>query len=147
MTTGTLIGIAWKDKPRQPMLTADAAQISTEAGLAGDFRGGPGQRQVTVLFEDDWLAACAALGSDGAWTIRRANLLVRGLANPKAAGGTLLIGPVALRVTGETEPCSNMDRQWPGLTAALTTDWRGGLTTRVAAGGEVRVGDAVRWQA
>jgi MOSC domain-containing protein YiiM len=139
--TGSLLAIAWKDKPRQPMLTAPARLITPEAGVDGDFRGQPGPRQVTVLFEHNWAAACAELGEDQDWTIRRANLLIQGLANPESAGGRLRIGPVLLEITGETEPCCNMDRQWPGLTQALTPLWRGGLTTRVLEGGEVRIGD------
>ncbi|HCK85251.1 MAG TPA: MOSC domain-containing protein, partial [Hyphomonadaceae bacterium] len=65
----------------------------------------------------------------------------------RAAGGRLIIGGVELAITGETKPCANMDRQWQGLTAALTPDWRGGLTARVLRGGEVCVGDGVRWGA
>ncbi len=141
--TGRLIGIAWKEKPRQPMLEAAHAAITPAAGLVGDFRGAPGDRQVTIVFAQDWAEACAALGETRAWTIRRANLLVQGLANPRAGGGTLTIGEVELAITGETKPCANMDRQWPGLTAALSPDWRGGLTAHVLKGGEVWIGDGV----
>ncbi|HCK83210.1 MAG TPA: hypothetical protein DHW63_01405, partial [Hyphomonadaceae bacterium] len=81
MIEGRLIGIAWKDKPRQPMYEAARAAISVEAGVAGDFRGAPGDRQVTILFAEDWHAACAALGEARPWTIRRANLSVEGVAN------------------------------------------------------------------
>lgn len=143
--TGRLIGIAWKGIPRQPMLEAEVVAITPEAGLAGDFRGAPGERQVTILFAEDWAAACAELGETRAWTIRRANLLVDGLTNPRAAGGALSIGDVELAITGETKPCANMDRQWPGLTAVLAPDWRGGLTARVLRGGEVRLGDVARF--
>jgi MOSC domain-containing protein YiiM len=140
--SGSLVGIAWKPKPRQPMLTADRIIVTPEAGLEGDFRGSPGKRQVTVLFEEDWLAACTLLGETREWTMRRANFLVRGVANPQGPGGRLRIGPVLLEITGETDPCGRMDAQWPGLRAALTRDWRGGVTTRVLEGGPVAVGDA-----
>ncbi len=142
--TGRLIGIAWKEKPRQPMREAVHAVITPTAGLAGDFRGAPGDRQVTIVFAEDWAEACASLRAARPWTIRRANLLVEGLPNPRAAGGTMVIGGVELAITGETKPCSNMDRQWPGLTAALEPGWRGGLTARVLNGGAVQVGDAVQ---
>lgn len=137
----TLIGIAWREKPRQPMLTGSETLITPEAGLAGDFRGAPGRRQVTVLFEEDWLAACAELGEVRDWTIRRANLLVRGLKNPCAAEGRIVIGAVELQITGQTDPCNKMDQQWEGLRAALTPQWRGGVTTRVVQGGPIRLGD------
>jgi MOSC domain-containing protein YiiM len=141
--TGRLIGIAWKEKPRQPMREAERTSVTLEAGLTGDFRGAPGDRQVTVVFAADWRAACAQLGEERSWTLRRANLLVDGLANPCAAGRTLQIGDVVLQITGETAPCANMDRQWPGLTAALNPNWRGGVTTRVLSGGVLRLGDEV----
>lgn len=141
--SGTLIGLAWKPQRRQPMVKAESILVTPEAGLAGDVRGAPGRRQATVLFEEDWLAACAELGETRDWTIRRANFLVRGVVNPQAAGGRLRIGPVLLEITGETDPCSRMDAQWPGLQAALTPHWRGGVTTRVLEGGAVALGDAV----
>ncbi|MBU6405561.1 MAG: MOSC domain-containing protein [Alphaproteobacteria bacterium] len=141
---GALIGIAWRPKPRQKMTTAEEVMVSAEAGLAGDYRGAPGKRQATLLFEEDWLTACALLGETRAWTIRRANFLVRGIPNPKSAGGLLWIGPVLVEITGETEPCNRMDAQWPGLRAALTPDWRGGVTARVLEGGMVSLGAEVR---
>jgi MOSC domain-containing protein YiiM len=142
---GLLRAIAWKAKPRQPMLMAPNTVVTPEHGVAGDFRGAPGVRQVTIVFEDDWRVAGEALGAELPWTHRRANFLVGGLANPRAAGGRLQIGAATFAITGETEPCANMDRQHDGLRAALTPDWRGGLTAQVLAGGRVSVGDAVRW--
>lgn len=143
--SGTLRAIAWKTKPRQPMLTAGQTLVTPEHGVAGDFRGAAGQRQVTIVFEDDWRAACEALGQSLPWTFRRANFLIEGLANPRAAGARLRIGAAMFAITGETEPCSNMDRQHEGLRAALTPDWRGGLTARVIEGGAVTVGDPAAW--
>lgn len=146
---GRLIGIAWREKPRQPMIEAQARLITPDRGIEGDFRGAPGKRQVTVLFEHNWAAACAELGElEGRpWTIRRANLFVTGIGNPERAGGLLRIGPVLLEVTGETDPCSRMDAQWQGLTTTLSSYWRGGVTTRVLEGGEVKVGDGAAFQA
>jgi len=141
--TGELVAIAWKEKPRQPMVLAEAATVSVEKGLAGDFRGAVEGRQVTIVFAEDWAAACADLGAEPPWTARRANLLVRGLANPRAPGAVIAIGAVRLEITEETAPCSVMDKQMKGLRRALTPDWRAGVSTRVLAGGAIRVGDAV----
>lgn len=143
--SGRLEAIAIRSGPRQPMEVRGAAFVSPASGVEGDWRGKPGDRQATVLFEADWAAACAEVGGDHPWTVRRANFLLSGLSNPGAAGGVLRIGAVELLITGETEPCSRMDAQVSGLRAALTPDWRGGLTARVLNQGEVRVGDAAEW--
>jgi MOSC domain-containing protein YiiM len=44
---------------------------------------------------------------------------------------------------GETDPCGNMERAHPGLRAALTPNWRGGIYGEVLEGGTLSVGDAV----
>lgn len=141
---GRLAGIAIRSAKRAPMQTLDAAEVSVAAGVAGDFRGRPGDRQVTVIAADAWQAACAELGRELSWTTRRANLLVDGVSLPREAGGTIEIGDVRLRVTMETAPCSRMDEQCRGLRAALAPEWRGGVCCEVVEGGAVRVGDTVR---
>lgn len=142
----SLIGIAIREGPRAPMQTVVHCAVSGEAGLAGDRRGKPGKRQVTVLSESAWLRACAALGRPLPWTVRRANLLVRGLEfGPDDVGRQLRIGAVILEVTGETDPCRRMDEACPGLRAALEPEWRGGVCCRVLAGGAIAVDDPVAW--
>ncbi len=145
--TGKLIAIAMKSAPRQPMKLLDRAGISVESGVAGDFRGQSPGRQVTIVFVEDWTRAVASLDPSAPWTIRRANLLVGGIVNPRAEGGLLAIGPVRLEITGETHPCNRMEQQLPGLRAALTPDWLGGLTANVIEGGEIAVGDEATWVA
>jgi MOSC domain-containing protein YiiM len=127
------------------MAEVDRANVSAETGVAGDWRGKQKQRQVTVLFAEDWAAAVAGIEPRAPWTIRRATLLVSGVANPKRVGDVLAVGDVLLKVTGETEPCKRMEEQLPGLWEALKPEWRGGVTARVIAGGEIEVGDVVRW--
>lgn len=126
------------------METLDATTISVSAGVDGDHRGQLRCRQVTVITREGWEAACAELGQQLPWTTRRANILVEGLALAEATGRTIRIGEVALTITGETDPCSRMEEQAPGLCDALTPEWRGGVTCDVAHGGEVAVGDGAR---
>jgi MOSC domain-containing protein YiiM len=144
---GRLQSIAVKAGPRQPVQELKRASVSIDAGMAGDWRGKAVGRQITILFSEDWAKAVTDLDPSALWTVRRANLLVSGLANPKAAGGVLAIGRISLFITGETTPCSRMEQQLPGLRAALTPDWRGGLTANVIEGGEIGVGDVARWVA
>ena len=141
---GRLAGIARRAKKRAPMETLESAEFSAETGVANYSRGKPGKRQVSLLSAEAWQAACDDTGTDAPWTTRRANLLIEGLDLPKTAGQIVAIGDVRLRTTVEIDPCSRMDEQVPGLTDALTPDWRGGIGCEVIAGGVVTVGDDVR---
>jgi len=140
---GRLAGIARREKKRASMETLESADINATTGVAGDFRGKPGNRQVTLLSMRDWQSACEELGAELPWTVRRANLLIEQFDLPKAAGHIVAIGPVRLRTTIEVDPCSRMDEQAPGLRKALRPDWRGGVACEVIEGGTVSVGDEV----
>lgn len=140
----TLTGIAIKQASRSPMQETDSATITREKGLTGDFRGKPGNRQVTVLSHESWQQACSELNTELPWTTRRANLLLTGIRfNPEDVGKALLIGDVRLEITRETDPCKRMDEARQGLKNILTPDWRGGVCCRVISGGQVSAGDVV----
>lgn len=139
---GEVIGIARRDRPRAPMQPLSEAEITIEAGLTGDFRGAVRGRQVTVLTEEGWLAACAELGRELPWTTRRANLLVRGVDLTGRVGTRLQVGEAVLVITDECDPCSVMEKAHKGLRSALTPGWRAGTACRVARGGLVRRGDS-----
>jgi MOSC domain-containing protein YiiM len=145
MTAGRLVGIARRPMRRARMEEIAEGAVSVEAGLEGDFKGAKyPRRQLTLLAREDWQAALAEIGAEGlAWTARRANLLVAGMALPRAAGAILTVGPVRLEVTAQTYPCARMEEARPGLLKALAKDWRGGVTTRVLAGGRIALGDTV----
>jgi len=144
---GRLIGIAVREGHRAPMQVRERALITGGAGVEGDYKGLKHPRRgVTVLAREAWEAALAELdpsAADLAWTARRANLLVEGVALPRAIGGVVRIGAVVLEVTFPTTPCRRMDEAHAGLMKALYQDWRGGITTRVVEGGMVALGDAV----
>lgn len=140
---GVLAGIARRGTTRAPMEELDAVEITVERGVADDFRGRPGKRQVTLISAEVWNEVCAELGKELPWTTRRANLLVRGVELPRAPGYVIEIGPVSLEVTLETAPCSRMEEQCAGLKRALSPDWRGGVCCRVLTGGRLAVGDEV----
>ena len=142
---GRLTGIARRSARLQPMQELRSATITVTGGLEGDHKGARfPDRQVTVLAQEAWCDAVAQAGAaELAWTARRANLLVRGVHLPRAAGGVLRIGTVRLEVTGQTVPCRRMDDAVNGLRKALHPDWRGGVTCRVLEGGSVSLGDPV----
>ena len=143
----TLIAIARKPASRAPMAELESARVTTSAGVDGDIRGKPGDRQVTILCRDAWRTACAELDVELPWTYRRANLLVDGIPLFESTGTFLRIGNALFEITGETEPCGLMESQHTGLLAALQPDWRGGVCCRVLAGGTISVGDNVAVEA
>ena len=141
---GKLMGITYREGTRKPMIEIDACEVTEKSGVNGDYRGKPNKRQVTVMCEEKWKAACTDLGEELYWTTRRANLLLSGMSiGPECIGKTLKIGDVELKIIMETDPCFRMNQLRPGLKKALTPDWRGGACCRVLSGGNIAVGDNV----
>lgn len=132
------------------METLGHVAVTIERGVEGDCRGvrkptGRNRRQVTVFTLAGWQAALAEVGAQIAWEQRRANILVDGIVLAGTTGARLrFAGGVVLDVTGECDPCRRMEAVAPGLETALRPDWRGGVISRVAAGGMLAVGDDVR---
>jgi len=140
----SLQGISYKVVKRGPMLETSNALVTTTTGVAQDIFGKPSKRQVTVLSAEQWQQACNQLNIDLPWTTRRANLLIEGLLfDADSVGKILNIGELQLLITGETDPCKKMELVQPGLEAALTPDWRGGITCRVLNDANINIGDTV----
>ncbi|MDH3387448.1 MAG: MOSC domain-containing protein [Gammaproteobacteria bacterium] len=138
--------IAIRNRPRVAMQAVDSARVTVAGGILGDFRGSQRGRQVTILSESAWRQACAEIDTDLPWTVRRANLLVDDVEFDESyVGKTVRIGDVELVVTAETDPCSRMDAQRQGLTAALTPAWRGGVCCNVVKPGDINIGDSVEF--
>ena len=141
----TLKSIWIKSAHRGPMLPAEHATLVGGAGIVGNADYGA-RRQVTLLTTERWLEAESELGAQVSPDARRANLLVEGIDLRETRGRTLRVGPCLLLVQGETRPCPRMDEAYPGLQRALVPDWRGGAWAEVLAGGEIVLGDEVRWE-
>ena len=140
---GILLGIAVREKSRSPMQELTCVQVTAAAGVAEDFRGKPGLRQVTVLAREQWQATCEEVGETIPWLARRANLYIEGVALRNCAGRVLKIGSLRLLITHETDPCKRMTEVHDGLFDALAKEWRGGVCCRVIVEGEICVGDQV----
>lgn len=140
---GRLVGIARREAKRADMEVLEDAEISEQTGVANDFRGKPGKRQVTLISASAWADVCDDLGQQLPWTTRRANLLLEDISLPQRTGDVIEVGTVRLLVTMEVDPCSRMEEQAEGLKEAMTPDWRGGVACTVLRGGTVRLGDDV----
>ncbi len=153
MSSGRLAGIARHDRPRGPIETVSEVDVTVREGVHGDYRGamkpdGHRKRQISLIAAEDWAAALADLDLEpGAipWSERRVNLLVEGIALPRREGARIHVGDtLVIEAARECDPCSRMEEIHPGLKAALTPDWRGGVLGRVLVEGTIRVGDTIR---
>jgi MOSC domain-containing protein YiiM len=140
---GKLLGIAIKEAKRSPMILKEEAIVTTEKGIEGDYRGKPGNRQVTVVSQESWDNVCKDLNQSLPWIARRANLLVDGIILEKSTGSFLHIGKLVLKITGETEPCHRMDEFFQGLQEVLKPEWRGGVICKVVNSGNIKIDDTV----
>lgn len=156
--SGVLMEILVRPARRAPVVAVDDAQLIPGRGIAGDHRaarepapGGSGKREVTLLQAEHVpvIAALAGLARVEARSLRR-NLVVAGLnleaartLFPEIALELHLGDEVVLELTGPCDPCSRMEEALgPGGFNAMRG--HGGFTARIASGGRVRVGDAVR---
>jgi len=143
---GTLEHIWIKRAKRGPMDAALFASLRADRGLVGNANQG-GRRQITILEAERWSAHMTALGTTLDPSVRRANLLVRGVTLSNSRGRVLRIGTVRVRIAGETKPCHQMDEVYDGLQAVMREDWGGGAFAVVLDDGAIAVGDAVAWDA
>ncbi len=141
---GRLEAIWIKRAHRGPMDPRERARMAPGRGLEGNADQG-GKRQVTVLSADAWAEVDAELGAEVDPRARRANLFVRGVDLEDSRGRTLEVGGCRILIRGETRPCRRMEEAFAGLQKALEPHWRAGAYGEVVDGGEVAVGDAVRW--
>jgi MOSC domain-containing protein YiiM len=125
-----------------PMDDAPSAQLVAGAGIVSNANQGS-RRQVTVISTESWADAERDLGLQVDPRTRRANLLVSGVDLADSRGKELRVGPVSIRIYGETRPCRQMEESCAGLQAALGTEWRGGAYGEVLQDGEIAVGDRV----
>ena len=115
-------------------------------GIADDANFGRSKRQVTVIEKEVFDGIVREL-PEVEPSMRRANVMVSGIPLRETRGRVLRLGDVRIRIVGETRPCERMDAQVHGLTAALESDWRGGVFGVVLDDGPVRVGDEAALEA
>lgn len=120
------------------------AELVAGRGLLGNADQG-GKRQLTIISEESWNATIEAMGFHVDPTIRRANVMVRGVDLQNSRGKILKLGNASVRIYGEVTPCRKMEDAQPGLQNAMRPEWRGGVFGEIIDGGVIRIGDEVTW--
>lgn len=142
---GEIAAIWIKRFKRGPMDPVQQAELIAERGIAGNANRG-GKRQVTLIDEKAWADACRELGDSVDPSLRRANVMLRGIDLSRTRGRFLRLGDCRVRIYGETTPCERMEEAHAGLRAALRPEWRGGAFGEIVEGGTIRVGDRAEWE-
>ncbi len=142
---GRLIWIGLRPARNEKMLTPASATLIARQGIEGDrYRTQRnGERQVTLIAAEDVAAIASFLGrAEVPPELLRRNFLTRGINLNALKGRRLRIGEAILEVSGDCAPCSQMEANLgPGGYNAVRG--RGGVTARIIAGGEVRIGDEI----
>ena len=109
-------------------------------GLLGSADQG-GKRQLTIIAEEAWDQVIESLGMFVDPSLRRANVMIRGVDLRNSRGKLLKLGPATIRIFGEVTPCRKMEDAQPGLQDAMRPEWRGGVFGEILEGGVIRLGD------
>ena len=141
---GKLEAIWLKRMKGGPMDAKEQATLKADSGLVGNANQG-GKRQVSIIEKEVWENLMALLGANLDPASRRANLMVSGIQLAETRGKVLQVGNSRIRIYGETKPCEQMDKAWPGLQAAMRPNWGGGAFGEVLDDGDISVGDSVMW--
>ncbi|MFO7768505.1 MAG: sulfurase [bacterium] len=140
----TLRAIYVKRFHRGPMDRVEEGELVPGQGLAGSADQG-GRRQITLLEEEVWDEMMRRLHVQADPSVRRANLLVRGIPLKKSRGRVLQVGGCRIRINGELKPCERMDEAVPGLQKLLFPAWHGGAYGEIVEGGVIHVGAPVHF--
>lgn len=143
--SGKLEAIWLKRGKGAPMDAHARAQLVAGRGILNNANQG-GKRQVTLIAQERWQELMREVGANLPPQIRRANLMISGIALRESRGRILQVGACRLLIHGETRPCEQMEAAWPGLQEAMRRDYGGGVFAEVLDSGEIFVGAHVAWQ-
>jgi MOSC domain-containing protein YiiM/GNAT superfamily N-acetyltransferase len=125
------------------MIPVESLELTSKGIVGGADRSR--RRQVTILDANAWDLCTTELGVRLDPSLRRANVLVRGMSLANTRGRILRLGDSRVLVGGEVTPCDKMDAALNGLRQVMRPEWRGGVFAQVITAGTIRIGDSVSW--
>ncbi|MEX2430448.1 MAG: MOSC domain-containing protein [Dehalococcoidia bacterium] len=140
---GRVVWIGLRPARREPMVPVEAATAEPGNGLIGDrYRSSrEGPRQVTLVQAEHLAAIASYLGRDSIEpTLLRRNVVTQGINLLSLKHRQFTLGTAVLEYTGECHPCSRMEENL-GTGGYNAVRGHGGITARVLAAGEIRIGD------
>lgn len=143
---GTVEAIYLRPDRNVPAIAVNSVVAAAAKGLEGDHHTKGGNRQVTLLSQEAWDSICQEFNTSIDPILRRANILISGMDFKETVGRLINVGPVVIRILGETMPCRLMDEVYPGLKEALSKDWRGGAYGEILNSETISINDKVTWQ-
>jgi MOSC domain-containing protein YiiM len=108
----------------------------------GTFSNRPGQRDVTLVEEEEIERFSRESGHPLDAALSRRNLLTRGVRLNELVGREFVVGTVRMRGLRLCEPCTHLERV-TGLPVLAGLVHRGGLYAEILEDGEIKVGDRI----
>jgi MOSC domain-containing protein YiiM len=145
MRPGRVAWVGVRPARRAALLPVPTVRLDPAGGIDGDhYRSATtGKRQVTLIGTLDLLAIAEALGLDAVTPEQlRRNIVVSGINLHALRGRRFRLGGAMLEATGDCHPCSRME-EILGVGGYNAVRGHGGITARVIAPGELRLGDAI----
>ncbi len=145
---GQLQWIGLRPERKQPMQIVDSVEAIVGFGLRGDrrCRGSEGSsRQVTIISQEyiDIIARLLKMEFIDPSLLRR-NLVVSGINLTALRHQRFFIGNVVLEATAQCHPCRRME-QVLGKNGVAAMLGHGGLCAKIISGGEIFLGDSVKY--
>jgi len=141
--SGRVVWIGLRPARRAPIQAVAEASLSAGRGVEGDrYQRLGGARQVTLIEKENLQAVASYLGREFpvAPELVRRNLVIEGINLLALKGRRFSIGMAVLETSGECHPCSRIEEAL-GVGGYNAMRGHGGITARVIAGGEIKVGD------
>jgi len=117
-----------------------AAELIENRGIKGNADQ-KGMRQITIITQENWINMMKELKMNLDPSLRRANVLVRGISLLGTRNRILRLGNCLIHVRGETRPCEQMDEASPGLKKVMQVNWNGGIFGTIVKGGIIKIGN------